>query len=244
MHELRPAYDQAMPSESDRVGERPRRRGRNTSGEATRIKLITTAETMFADRGIDAVSLNEIRLAAGQSNAAVVNYHFGSKQDLLKAILEHRLERIEGDRGRILDEALSGDQPVAVRRLLEALILPQVSSVERGERHVELVAQLLFRGYGEAGGHAWILADPSLTEHGQQLNQLIWQHLSHLPEAVATARLRFVYTSCLNAVADHQRQRATADAPPTAIFVSNLIDSLTAVICAPASAETLEALRP
>ncbi|CPU33584.1 TetR family transcriptional regulator [Mycobacteroides abscessus] len=238
------AYDRAMPSESERIRERPRKHGRNSSGEATRIKLITVAETMFADRGIAAVSLNEIRLAAGQSNAAVVNYHFGSKEDLIKAILEDRLRRIDEDRRRILDQALSGDQPVELRRILAALILPQVGSIERGERHVELVAQLLFHGYGEPGGPAWILADPSLTEHGQKLNQLIWKHLSHLPEAVATARLRVVYISCLNAVADHQRQRAKAtDAPPTAMFVSDLIDSLTAIIRAPASAETLEALR-
>ena len=127
--------------------------------------------------------------------------------------------------------------------LLAALILPQVGSIERGERHVELVAQLLFHGYGEPGGHAWILADPSLTEHGQKLNHLIWEHLSHLPDAVAKARLRFVYLTCLNSVADHQRQRATApEAPPTAVFASDLIDSLTAIIRTPASTETLEAL--
>lgn len=238
------AYHRAMPSESDRVREQARTRGRNSGGEATRHKLITVAETMFADRGIAAVSLNEIRLAAGQSNAAVVNYHFGSKDDLIKAILEDRLERIDEDRGRILDQAVSGDHPDELRRLLAALILPQVSSIERGERHVELVAQLLFHGYGEPGGHGWILSDPSLTGHGQRLNQAIWEHLSHLPEAVATARLRFVYTSSLNAVADHQRQRAIAtEAPHTAMFVSDLIDSLTAIIRTPASAETLEASR-
>jgi AcrR family transcriptional regulator len=234
-----------MPSASDPVREQARKRGRNSSGEATRLKLITVAESMFADRGIAAVSLNEIRLAAGQSNAAVVNYHFGSKEDLIKAILEDRLERIDEDRGRILDEAVSGDHPIELRVLLAALILPQVSSAERGERHVELVAQLLFHRYGEPGGHAWILADPSLTKHGQTLNKLIWEHLSHLPESVATARLRFVYISSLNAVADHQRQRATTtDAPPTALFVSDLIDSLAAIIRAPASSETLEASRP
>jgi len=234
-----------MPSASDPVREQARKRGRNSSGEATRLKLITVAESMFADRGIAAVSLNEIRLAAGQSNAAVVNYHFGSKEDLIKAILEDRLERIDEDRGRILDEVASGDRPIDLRVLLAALILPQVSSAERGERHVELVAQLLFHGYGEPGGHAWILADPSLTKHGQTLNQFIWEHLSHLPESVATARLRFVYISSLNAVADHQRQRATTtNAPPTALFVSDLIDSLAAIIRAPASSETLEASRP
>lgn len=234
-----------MPSASDPAREQARKRGRNSSGEATRLKLITVAESMFADRGIAAVSLNEIRLAAGQSNAAVVNYHFGSKEDLIKAILEDRLERIDEDRGRILDEAVSGDHPIELRVLLAALILPQVSSAERGERHVELVAQLLFHGYGEPGGHAWILADPSLTKHGQTLNKLIWEHLSHLPESVATARLRLVYISSLNAVADHQRQRATTtDAPPTALFVSDLIDSLAAIIRAPASSETLEASRP
>lgn len=245
MQKIPAAYDQAMPSESDRIRERARTRGRNSSGEATRIKLIEVAETMFADRGIAAVSLNEIRLAAGQSNAAAVNYHFGSKENLLKAILEDRLERIDGDRGRILDEAVEGNQPIELKGLLEALVLPQVSSIKRGERHVELVAQLLFHGYGEPGGHAWILADPALTKHGQRLNQLIWQQLSHLPEAVSAARLRFVYISCLNALADHQRQLATAaDAPPTEMFVSDLIDSLTAIIRAPASAGTLEVLRP
>lgn len=234
-----------MSSESERIRSQAHTRGRRRSGEATRIKLITTAETMFADRGIDAVSLNEIRLAAGQSNAAVVNYHFGSKQELIKAILEDRLDRIDKDRGRILDEALSDGQPVELRGLLEALVLPQVSSIERGERHVELVAQLLFHGYGEIGGHAWILADPLLTGHGQRLNQLIWQQLSHLPDAVSTARLRFVYRSCLNALADHQRQlTAEAATLPTELFVSDLIDSLIAVIRAPASAATLEATRP
>lgn len=107
------------------------------------------------------------------------------------------------------------NQPVELRRLLEALVLPQVSSIERGgERHVELVAQLLFRGYGEPGGHAWILADPLLTEHGQRLNQLLWQQLSQLPQAVSAQRIRLVYISCLNSVADHQRQRATAATRP------------------------------
>ncbi|WP_422747008.1 TetR/AcrR family transcriptional regulator [Mycobacterium sp. WMMD1722] len=233
-----------MPSESKHHREPARNRGRNSSGEATRGKLIAIAEAMFADRGIAAVSLNEIRLAAGQSNAAVVNYHFGSKEDLVKAILEDRLERIDAERGRILDTALSGSQPIELRGLLEALVLPQVSSIERGERHVELVAQLLFHGYGEPGGHAWILADPSLTGHGQRVNQLLWKQLSHLPEAVSTARLRFVYISSLTSLADHQRQHATAtEAPPTATFVSDLIDSLAAIIRAPVSAATLESLQ-
>ncbi|WP_157517103.1 TetR/AcrR family transcriptional regulator [Mycobacterium sp. MS1601] len=121
-----------MPSQSDRTREEARKRGRNSSGEATRLKLIAVAEAMFADRGIAAVSLNEIRLAAGQSNAAVVNYHFGSKDDLIKAILEDRLVRIDEDRGRLLEQAVSGDHPAELRRLLAALILPQVSSAERG----------------------------------------------------------------------------------------------------------------
>ena len=238
-------YDRSMPTESNCNGEPVRRRGRNSNGEATRIKLIAVAETMFADRGIAAVSLNEIRLADGQSNAAAVNYHFGSKDDLIKAILEYRLERIDRDRGRILDDALSDRRPATLRSLIEALVLPQIDSINRGERHVELVAQLMFHGHAEPGGHAWILADPTVTEHGQRLNQILWQHLSNLPEVVAAARLRFVYTSCLNAVADHQRQRTTvAGAPPTAVFAADLIDSLTAIMRAPASTHTVDAAQP
>ena len=52
---------------------------------ATREKIISAAEQLFAEIGFDAVSLRQIAAVAGQRNTNVVRYHFGNKEGLLKA---------------------------------------------------------------------------------------------------------------------------------------------------------------
>ena len=51
--------------------------------------LLTTAERLFAERGVDAASLRAVMGAAG-TNVAAVHYHFGSKDGLVRALIERR----------------------------------------------------------------------------------------------------------------------------------------------------------
>jgi AcrR family transcriptional regulator len=53
----------------------------------TRARLLDAAATLFADRGIDAVSVDAVAEAAGRTSGAVYA-HFGSKQGLLMALLD------------------------------------------------------------------------------------------------------------------------------------------------------------
>ena len=48
-------------------------------GDETRQKIIDAAEALMAERGVEAVSINEIVKAAGQRNPSALNYHFGNK---------------------------------------------------------------------------------------------------------------------------------------------------------------------
>ncbi|WP_202125176.1 TetR/AcrR family transcriptional regulator [Actinomadura physcomitrii] len=57
----------------------------------TRTRLIEVAERLFAERGVNAVSLREIAAAAGQRNTSAVACHFGTKEKLVTAIYRHRL---------------------------------------------------------------------------------------------------------------------------------------------------------
>src|SRR3546814_16579536 len=75
---------------------------RHSAGEATRVLLIEAAERLFATRGIDGVTLAQIQLAAGQSNSSVIGYHFGSKDGLVPAILDHRQPVLEAQREQLL----------------------------------------------------------------------------------------------------------------------------------------------
>ena len=77
------------------------------SDSDTRMRLILAAEQLFAENGIEGVSLRQVNVAAGQKNASATHYHFGSKDALIEAIFSHRMEAINARRTEILD-ALDG----------------------------------------------------------------------------------------------------------------------------------------
>ncbi|HEY9578891.1 MAG TPA: helix-turn-helix domain-containing protein [Rhizorhapis sp.] len=86
-------------------------------------RILQAAEDCFGEHGIDAVSLRQIAIAAGQGNTAAVQYHFGSKEGLLEAIFQHRLPAID-QRRKALIETLDPQQRTQVRSLLKIIFQP------------------------------------------------------------------------------------------------------------------------
>lgn len=72
---------------------------------ATRESILTAAERLYAEHGVVAVSNRQISEAAGQGNNTAVNYHFGTKADLVRAIARRHFERIEHIRARMTADA-------------------------------------------------------------------------------------------------------------------------------------------
>ena len=84
----------------------------------TKDKLMDSAEKLFAKKGFHAASLRDITTAAGV-DLALVNYHFGSKNGLLSAVLDRR--------GRILNEERL--QRLAAVRLNASPLPPSTEAV-------------------------------------------------------------------------------------------------------------------
>lgn len=63
--------------------------------DSTRGALLSAAERLFAEHGVEAVTHRQIVDAAGQGNNAAVAYHFGTKKDLVRAIDESHAAFIE-----------------------------------------------------------------------------------------------------------------------------------------------------
>ena len=61
---------------------------------STKEQIVLVAERLFAERGIEGVSLRQIGAAAGNGNNSAVQYHFGSKDHLVQAVFEYRLPRL------------------------------------------------------------------------------------------------------------------------------------------------------
>jgi AcrR family transcriptional regulator len=70
----------------------------------TRAEIIRSAERLFAARGIDGVSLREINRAAGQRNASALQYHFGDRNGLLRAVIDKHRADTEPRRHALLDQ--------------------------------------------------------------------------------------------------------------------------------------------
>jgi AcrR family transcriptional regulator len=102
----------------------------NEAGHGTRERLLDAAERLFADRGLDAVSVRDITDAAG-ANSAAVHYHFGSKQGLATAVLERRMEQLMRRRDELLDELESQASP-ALRDVVRATVLPTAEMAADG----------------------------------------------------------------------------------------------------------------
>ena len=98
----------------------PRLEAKSLSPAARR--LLQTACRMFAERGVDGVTVREIAEAAGQKNHAAVGYHFGSKEALIRRLILEGAVLIDGHRNQALDALEASGRPITVRDIVEVLI--------------------------------------------------------------------------------------------------------------------------
>jgi AcrR family transcriptional regulator len=113
-----------MEARRSRTAARGEQDQRTVSGDATRKRILKSAERLFARSGIDAVSIRDITDAAGV-NSAAIHYHFGSKSGLIEALLARWAGELVERRGRMLDriEALP---KVALRDVVDVLVWPMI----------------------------------------------------------------------------------------------------------------------
>lgn len=97
-------------------------RTRHAHANDTRELILTTAERLFAEHGVAAVSNRQISEAAGQGNNFAVGYHFGTKADLVLAIVRRHVPAVEQRRAEMLAALPCA---AALRDWLACLVLPQ-----------------------------------------------------------------------------------------------------------------------
>ncbi|WP_312870763.1 TetR/AcrR family transcriptional regulator [Gordonia asplenii] len=94
----------------------------------TRQRLLRAAEELFAEHGIAGVSNRQVSEAAGQGNNFAVGYHFGSKLDLVRALLTQHQEAIDVIRSRMVDQL---GYIAEFRHWVNCLVRPQFEYIDR-----------------------------------------------------------------------------------------------------------------
>lgn len=124
---------------------------------STKSKILDAAELLFADKGFNGTSLREITSLA-EVNLAAVNYHFGSKKELIKAVMSRYMNELSPR----LESALSAlchenVQPNLID-VFSAFIDPLLHLNDFKENGTSVFLQLLGRGYTDSQGFLrWFL---------------------------------------------------------------------------------------
>jgi AcrR family transcriptional regulator len=77
---------------------------------------------LFAERGVDGVTVRQIADAAGQKNHAALTYHFGSKEALIREMIVDGARAIDARRNAALDAASEAGGPRTVLEVMQILV--------------------------------------------------------------------------------------------------------------------------
>jgi len=100
--------------------------------EIARDAIKRAAQSLFAARGVDAVSVRDILTAAGQRNGASLHYYFGSKDDLVTQLVIDGARLIDERRNARLDVLEAEGGPHTLQAVMEVLILPSTDLGREG----------------------------------------------------------------------------------------------------------------
>ena len=122
---------------------------------STKQRILDSAEALFARHGFVGASLRQVT-AAAKVNLAAVNYHFGSKENLINEVFRRRLDVLNSERLRRLAEVQANPEH-CLEDVLGAFVDPALT-----------VAQ------DDAGGAGFVrVLARAYAEHNEQLRKFL-----------------------------------------------------------------------
>ena len=146
---------------------------------STKNKILDAAEELFAIKGFNGTSLREITSQA-EVNLAAVNYHFGSKKELIKAVISRYMNELAPKLEKALLDVYAQEAPT-LHQVFSAFVQPLLSLNELRENGTSIFLQLLGRGYTDSQGFLrWFLTSqyPNVIERFVQAVQRAYPDLT------------------------------------------------------------------
>ncbi|MFF0145957.1 TetR family transcriptional regulator [Amycolatopsis sulphurea] len=202
---------------------------------ATREAILVTAERLYAEHGVHAVSNRQISDAAGQGNNTAVGYHFGTKTDLVRAIVRKHAAPMERLRADLLVRAEGSGE---IRDWVACLVRPSTAHLD------------------ELGSPTWyarfiaqVTTDPALREIlvGESMTSQVMirvieglnRCLPALPAPIRVERGEMSRHLMIHVPAERERALAEGTPTPRATWqdaADGLIDVIAGMWTAPVSA--------
>lgn len=225
---------------SAQTGER-----RGDKAKVTALVLAKQAEKMMAREGVRHTPLRQIARAAGQKNESVMQYHFGSRERLIEAVLELRVDNIDATRREMIKalRTAAGPRPLTSSEIVRAMLEPVTTllrEVEGDSHYVRFIGQI------SMDDQLWVQFKHRAHGTTMALCRDAYADLAtHLPRDVMRQRFKLaIQTQCYGLCAvEHLLERNGAAWPQAETQITVLHDVVRAILDAPLSADTVAALR-
>lgn len=177
----------------------------------TKFRILNTAEALFAEQGFTQTSMRSITARAGV-NLASVNYHYGSKKNLIQAVFKRYFDVLMPQ----IDDAINAldIEPGAegMHQLLSALVRPMLILNHVRPNGTETFVQLLGRGYSETQGHLRRFIMQGYGDTVQRLVGRIHALLPDVPDEELFWRIHFAIGSFVFSMASSKALKEIAQA--------------------------------
>jgi AcrR family transcriptional regulator len=165
----------------------------------TKDRILDAAESLFARQGFSATSLRSVIAEAGV-NLAAVHYHFGPREDLIRAVFARRFDPINRERIELL---LALGEPVSGRRtggkrleqVLDILLRPLLNAARERPDEWMAVSQLVGRAHTDSDFTVRQILHDQFKEVFAHFSAAIGRCLPHLGEEEMLCRFHFAITS-------------------------------------------------
>lgn len=196
-----------------------------------KTRLILAGEQLFAKNGINGASMREIATKAGQGNHAAVQYHFGSRDGLVRAIFDYRMDQMEVARGAMLHHARTNGCLKDARTILEIILLPQLDLQDADGNHsyASFLSQYLLQSRSPEFGNFSGSEPPNLTE----ALRLMRERVDYLPPYVAQRRLISVSLMFLNILMRHHGSDEAAFGESFSDALEDTMEQIVGGMCMP-----------
>lgn len=190
----------------------------NRQGDATRLRILLKAEELFAERGIAAVPLRDIGVAAGQKNNVAVQYHFRDRDNLVWEIAKYRAQAGERIRSEQLADLMASGDALTVEDVVRAFMASLTCHLDPKDHYLAFLA----RYASERGSYHGLEGVGSSTIF--TFTAMLRRLLPHLPETLVEERWMVMMTSAVNTLARYQTaQRAGALPAPLPDLIEDLV---------------------
>ena len=163
--------------------------GRNTGD--TKARILDAAEDIFIEYGYEAMSLRQITSRA-DVNLAAVNYHFGSKEALIHAMLSRRLDKLNEERVKLLGrfDAQLGER-LTCEHVLGAMFIPALRLSRDPRAGGPAFLRLLGRAYTDPSSFIHDFLNGHYADVAERFFDAFQRALPHLPREELGWRLHF-----------------------------------------------------